>query len=38
LGDSTFSTPVICGGRVYHRVAHEIDGRRQEFLYCLGTK
>ena len=38
LGDSTFSTPVICGGRIYHRVAHEIDGRRQEFLYCLGTK
>jgi outer membrane protein assembly factor BamB len=38
LGDSTFSTPVICGGRIYHRVAREIDGRRQEFLYCLGTK
>jgi outer membrane protein assembly factor BamB len=37
LGDSTFSTPVICGGRIYHRVAQEIDGRRQEFLYCLGT-
>jgi len=36
LGSSVFATPVICGGRIYHRVAHEVEGRRQEFVYCLG--
>jgi outer membrane protein assembly factor BamB len=36
LGDSVFSTPAICGGRIYQRVAHQIDGRRQEVLYCIG--
>lgn len=37
LGDEAFATPAICGGRIYTRVAHKIDGKRQEFLYCLGT-
>jgi outer membrane protein assembly factor BamB len=36
LGDEAFATPAICGGRIYTRVAHKIDGRRQEFLYCIG--
>lgn len=36
LGESVFATPTICGGRIYLRVAHRVDGRRQEFLYCLG--
>lgn len=36
LGESVFATPTICGGRIYQRVAHEVDGERQEFLYCLG--
>ena len=36
LGDSVFATPAICGGRIYQRVAHQVDGRRQEVLYCLG--
>ncbi|RPI81540.1 MAG: serine/threonine protein kinase [Planctomycetaceae bacterium] len=36
LGQSAFSTPVICGGRIYHRVAHEVDGQRREVLYCIG--
>lgn len=36
LGQSAFATPVICGGRIYHRVAHEVDGQRREVLYCLG--
>ncbi len=36
LGDSVFSTPAICGGRIFQRVAHNIDGIRQEMLYCLG--
>jgi outer membrane protein assembly factor BamB len=38
LGDEAFATPAICGGRIYTRVAHKIDGRRQEMLYCLGEK
>jgi len=36
LGDSVFATPVICDSRIYSRLAHTIDGNRQEFLYCLG--
>jgi outer membrane protein assembly factor BamB len=38
LGDEAFATPAICGGRIYTRVAHKIDGKRQEMLYCLGEK
>jgi len=38
LGDEAFATPSICGSRIYTRVAQKLDGRRQEFLYCLGTK
>lgn len=37
LGDEAYATPAICGGRIYTRVAHKVDGKRQEFLYCLGT-
>jgi outer membrane protein assembly factor BamB len=37
LGDEAFATPAICGGRIYTRVARKIDGRRQEFLYCIGA-
>ena len=36
LGDEAFATPTICGGRIYTRVAHHRDGKRQEFVYCLG--
>jgi len=36
LGDEAFATPAICGGRIYVRVAHKVDGKRQEMLYCLG--
>ncbi len=35
LGDSVFSTPAICGSRVYTRVAHFENDQRQEYLYCL---
>ncbi|MDA0346978.1 MAG: PQQ-binding-like beta-propeller repeat protein [Verrucomicrobia bacterium] len=36
LGDEIWATPVICGDRIYLRVAHhEADGR-QEVLYCIG--
>ncbi len=36
LGSSVFSTPAICGGRIYNRVAFDVDGKRQEMLYCIG--
>lgn len=36
LGDNVYATPSICDSRIYTRIAHDIDGRRQEFLYCLG--
>ena len=36
LGDNMLSTSVICGGRIYMRVAVRLDGRRQEMLYCMG--
>ncbi|MEZ6034471.1 MAG: PQQ-binding-like beta-propeller repeat protein [Planctomycetaceae bacterium] len=36
LGDSVFSTPAVCGSRIYQRVAHTVDGQRQEVLYCIG--
>jgi outer membrane protein assembly factor BamB len=36
LGQSVFATPVICGSRIYMRVAHDENGNRQEYLYCIG--
>lgn len=38
LGEDVYSTPTICGSRIYTRVAHQIGGKRQETLYCLGQK
>jgi outer membrane protein assembly factor BamB len=38
LGESVFATPTICGSRIYTRVTHQVDGRRQEFLYSLSSK
>ncbi|HET6423468.1 MAG TPA: PQQ-binding-like beta-propeller repeat protein [Planctomycetaceae bacterium] len=35
LGDEVFATPVIAHNKLFHRVAHNIDGKRQEFLYCI---
>lgn len=35
LGDESYSTPVICGGRIYLRAAKTGD-TREEFLYCIG--
>jgi outer membrane protein assembly factor BamB len=35
LGDESYSTPIVCGGRIYLRVAKKGD-TRQEFLYCIG--
>ncbi len=36
LGQESFATPTICGGRIYLRVAEHAGGR-QEFLYCIGA-
>ncbi len=37
LGNEALSTPAICGGRIYMRVAERRNGKRQESLYCIGT-
>lgn len=36
LGDEVFSTPSICGNRIYLRAAEKQGDQRQEVLYCLG--
>jgi hypothetical protein len=36
LGDETYASPVICGSRIYLRVAKRGENR-QEFLYCVGN-
>jgi outer membrane protein assembly factor BamB len=35
LGEQVMSSATICGGRIYLRVAEQVDGQRQEMLYCL---
>ena len=37
LGNNVFATPVICDSRIYTRVADDMHGKRQEFLYCIGS-
>ncbi|HXT57541.1 MAG TPA: PQQ-binding-like beta-propeller repeat protein [Pirellulales bacterium] len=36
LGDEVYATPVICGGRIYQRLAEQAGDVRQEWLYCIG--
>jgi outer membrane protein assembly factor BamB len=36
LGDEAIASPVICGGRIYLRVAEREDGVRREALFCVG--
>jgi outer membrane protein assembly factor BamB len=38
LGSEVFATPSFAGNRIYLRVAELIDGKRQEFLCCVGGK
>lgn len=38
LGEESLSTPVICDSRIYYRCTEVVDGKRKEFLYCLGAK
>jgi outer membrane protein assembly factor BamB len=37
LGDEAMATPVICGSRIYMRIAVREKGERQEMLYCVGN-
>ncbi|HBL44544.1 MAG TPA: serine/threonine protein kinase, partial [Planctomycetaceae bacterium] len=38
LGTEVFATPTFCDSRIYMRVSQEVDGKRQEMLYCIGKK
>jgi outer membrane protein assembly factor BamB len=38
LGDQAMASPTICGGRIYMRVAEQLDGQRQDMLYCLARQ
>ena len=38
LGDQVMASAAICGGRIYMRVAEQVDGKRQEMLYCLAKQ
>lgn len=38
LGDQVVASPTICGSRIYLRVVEQIDGQRQEMLYCLARQ
>lgn len=37
LGSGVFATPTICNSRIYMRVVEQVDGKRQEMLYCIGV-
>lgn len=38
LGSEVFATPTIVDSRIFMRVTEEVDGKRQEMLYCIGRK
>ncbi len=38
LGDESFASRTICGGRIYLRHASRTEGSRKETLYCIGTE
>ncbi len=38
LGDGAMASATICGGRIYMHVIEQVDGRRQEMLYCLAKE
>ncbi len=38
LGDQAMASTTICGGRIYMRVVEQVDGQRQEMLYCLAKQ
>lgn len=38
LGDVSFASFAVCNDRIFTRIANTGDGKRQEWLYCLGTQ
>jgi outer membrane protein assembly factor BamB len=38
LGNESFPSPAICGGRIFLRVAERSATGRREILYCFGSK
>ncbi len=38
LGDQVIASTTICGSHIYMRVVEQVDGRRQEMLYCLAKQ
>jgi outer membrane protein assembly factor BamB len=38
LGDVSFASFAVCNDQIFTRVAFNEDGKRQEWLYCLGDK
>ena len=38
LGDQAIASTTICGSRIYMRVVEQVDGRRQEMLFCLAKQ
>ncbi len=38
LVGEVFATPAICGSQIYMRLAKDVEGRRQEMLYCIGKQ
>ncbi|OYW22084.1 MAG: hypothetical protein B7Z55_05095, partial [Planctomycetales bacterium 12-60-4] len=37
LGHEGYATIAISNGQIFLRTAEDLNGRRQEFLYCLGA-
>ncbi len=37
MGYESYSSPVICGNRIYLRVAKQEADKRAEYLYCIGN-
>lgn len=38
VGDESFASPAVAGGRLFLRVAKQVDEKRQEYLFCIGNK
>ena len=38
VGDESFASPAVAGDQLFLRVAKQVDGTRQEFLFCIGKK
>ncbi len=38
LGEQAMGSTTICGSRIYLRVVEQVDGKRQEILYCIAKQ